>query len=141
MTTETEPAVEGALLMREVRDHAAIAEVLREKVNSLTSPRKKHARLQAAILSSVSEASLLPGDQLPPEPELARATGMSLGTVRRCLTRMAAEGLKFRNFYAGCTVCASSRSVLMTGQRSSQRTPMTRSRPSPNGSMSIAPGT
>lgn len=32
------------------------------------------------------------------------------------LDRMAAEGLKFRNFYAGCTVCASSRSVLMTGQ-------------------------
>ena len=29
------------------------------------------------------------------------------------LDRMAAEGLKFRNFYAGCTVCASSRSVLM----------------------------
>lgn len=32
------------------------------------------------------------------------------------LDRMAAEGLRFRNFYAGCTVCASSRSVLMTGQ-------------------------
>ncbi len=32
------------------------------------------------------------------------------------LDRMAAEGLQFRNFYAGCTVCASSRSVLMTGQ-------------------------
>lgn len=32
------------------------------------------------------------------------------------LDRMAEEGLRFRNFYAGCTVCASSRSVLMTGQ-------------------------
>ena len=32
------------------------------------------------------------------------------------LDRMAAEGLRFRNFYAGCTVCAPSRSVLMTGQ-------------------------
>ena len=32
------------------------------------------------------------------------------------LDRMAAEGMRFRNFYAGCTVCASSRSVLMTGQ-------------------------
>lgn len=32
------------------------------------------------------------------------------------LDRMASEGLRFRNFYAGCTVCASSRSVLMTGQ-------------------------
>lgn len=32
------------------------------------------------------------------------------------LDRMAAEGLKFTQFYAGCTVCAPSRSVLMTGQ-------------------------
>ena len=32
------------------------------------------------------------------------------------LDRMAAQGLKFTQFYAGATVCAPSRSVLMTGQ-------------------------
>ncbi len=32
------------------------------------------------------------------------------------LDRMAAEGMKFTQFYAGSTVCAPSRSVLMTGQ-------------------------
>jgi arylsulfatase A-like enzyme len=32
------------------------------------------------------------------------------------LDRMAAEGLRFTRFYAGSTVCAPSRSVLMTGQ-------------------------
>ena len=32
------------------------------------------------------------------------------------LDRMARQGLRFRQFYAGCTVCAPSRSVLMTGQ-------------------------
>lgn len=32
------------------------------------------------------------------------------------LDRMAAEGLRFTQFYAGATVCAPSRSVLMTGQ-------------------------
>ena len=32
-----------------------------------------------------------------------------------CLDKMAAEGLRFTNFYAGCTVCAPSRCVLMTG--------------------------
>ena len=32
------------------------------------------------------------------------------------LDEMARGGMQFRNFYAGCTVCASSRSVLMTGQ-------------------------
>ena len=30
--------------------------------------------------------------------------------------RLAAEGMRFTQFYAGCTVCAPSRSVLMTGQ-------------------------
>ena len=32
------------------------------------------------------------------------------------LDRMAAEGMKFTNFYAGCTVCAPSRCTLMTGK-------------------------
>ncbi len=32
------------------------------------------------------------------------------------LDQMATEGIQFRNMYAGCTVCAPSRSVLMTGQ-------------------------
>jgi arylsulfatase A-like enzyme len=32
-----------------------------------------------------------------------------------CLDRMAGEGLRFTHFYAGATVCAPSRSVLMTG--------------------------
>lgn len=32
------------------------------------------------------------------------------------LDQMAREGMKFTRFYAGCTVCAPSRSVLMTGQ-------------------------
>jgi arylsulfatase A-like enzyme len=37
-----------------------------------------------------------------------------IGTPR--LDQMAAEGLRFTQFYAGATVCAPSRSVLMTGQ-------------------------
>lgn len=32
------------------------------------------------------------------------------------LDRMAAEGVRFKQFYAGCTVCAPSRGVLMTGR-------------------------
>src|SRR4030081_3023125 len=32
------------------------------------------------------------------------------------LDRMAAEGMRFTNFYAGCTVCAPSRCTLMTGK-------------------------
>ena len=37
------------------------------------------------------------------------------------LDRMAAEGMRFTQFYAGCTVCAPSRSVLMTGLHTGQR--------------------
>ena len=33
-----------------------------------------------------------------------------------CLDKMAREGMRFTQFYAGATVCAPSRSVLMTGQ-------------------------
>ena len=32
------------------------------------------------------------------------------------IDRMAREGLRFTSFYAGCTVCAPSRSALLTGQ-------------------------
>jgi arylsulfatase A-like enzyme len=32
-----------------------------------------------------------------------------------CLDRLAAEGIRFTDFYAGCTVCAPSRAALMTG--------------------------
>jgi arylsulfatase A-like enzyme len=39
------------------------------------------------------------------------------------LDRMAREGLLFTQFYAGSTVCAPSRSVLMTGQHAG-RTPI-----------------
>ena len=37
-----------------------------------------------------------------------------------CLDRMAREGMRFTQFYAGATVCAPSRSVLMTGQHQGQ---------------------
>ncbi|HEY1108406.1 MAG TPA: arylsulfatase, partial [Opitutaceae bacterium] len=38
------------------------------------------------------------------------------------LDRMAAEGMRFTQFYAGSTVCAPSRSVLMTGQHTGHTT-------------------
>ncbi|QDT65509.1 Arylsulfatase [Calycomorphotria hydatis] len=38
------------------------------------------------------------------------------------LDQMAAEGMRFRNFYAGATVCAPSRCVLMTGKHTGRGT-------------------
>jgi DNA-binding GntR family transcriptional regulator len=69
----------------------------------------KHVRLQAAILAAIAEGVLGAGDQLPPEPVLADGVGLSLGTIRRCLTHLANEGVVSREhgrgtFIAGLTL-------------------------------------
>jgi GntR family transcriptional regulator len=51
----------------------------------------KHVRLRNAVLSAIRKGHFRPGDQLPPEQELSRAVGLSLGTVQRALTRLAAD--------------------------------------------------
>jgi len=58
--------------------------------------------------------------------------------------RMAKEGLRFTNFYAGCAVCAPSRCVLMTGQhtghahvRSNKATPPEGQEPIPADTVTI----
>src|SRR5260370_7972821 len=51
----------------------------------------KHVRLRNAVLSAIRKGHFRPGDQLPPEQELSKAVGGSLGTVQRALTRLAAD--------------------------------------------------
>ena len=51
----------------------------------------KHVRLRNAVLSAIRKGHFRPGDQLPPEQELSRAVGLSLGTVQRALARLAAD--------------------------------------------------
>lgn len=51
----------------------------------------KHVRFRNAILSVIRQGHFRPGDQLPPEQELSKAVGLSLGTVQRALTRLAAD--------------------------------------------------
>jgi uncharacterized sulfatase len=86
--------------------------------------------LAAALLgacSSVAETAESAEVQAPPRPNIVLVLADDLGygdlgcygqaviqTPR--LDRMAAEGMRFTDFYAGSTVCAPSRSVLMTGQ-------------------------
>lgn len=81
--------------------------------------------LLACILSAASSAALHAADDAPP-PNIIFILADDLGygdlgcygqqrirTPR--LDQMAAEGMRFTNFYAGSTVCAPSRCVLMTG--------------------------
>jgi uncharacterized sulfatase len=79
-------------------------------------------RLLALIL--LGAAFALPADAKPPNIVLILADDLGYGQLgcfgsKRIQTphldRMAAEGAKFIQFYAGSTVCAPSRSVLMTG--------------------------
>jgi GntR family transcriptional regulator len=51
----------------------------------------KHVRLKQAVLSAIRKGYLKPGDQLPPEQELSKAVGLSLGTVQRALSSLATE--------------------------------------------------
>jgi GntR family transcriptional regulator len=51
----------------------------------------KHMRLRNAVLSAIRKGYLRPGDQLPPELELSKAVGLSLGTVQRALGSLATE--------------------------------------------------
>ena len=51
----------------------------------------KHVRLKQAVLSAIRKGYLKPGDQLPPEQELSKAVGLSLGTVQRALGNLATE--------------------------------------------------
>ena len=93
--------------------------------------RHSHAR-PLTLLSAVILAFGLPQrpaaaqvDDRPPNIVLILADDLgyadlgSYGQARIAtprLDRMAAEGMRFTRFYAGSTVCAPSRSVLMTGQ-------------------------
>jgi DNA-binding GntR family transcriptional regulator len=51
----------------------------------------KHVRLRNAVLAAIRKGHLKAGDQLPPEQELSKAVGLSLGTVQRALSNLASE--------------------------------------------------
>jgi len=81
------------------------------------------AGLAAALLAGLPAA---PAASAPRKPNIIFILADDLGygdlgcygqkVIRTpCLDRMAAEGMRFTDFYAGSTVCAPSRCVLMTG--------------------------
>jgi DNA-binding GntR family transcriptional regulator len=77
---------------------------IRRYLSEAPASGAKHTRLQNAILSAISDGVLNAGDQLPPEPEIAEGSGLSLGTVRRCLTHLATDGVVSRQHGRGTFV-------------------------------------
>jgi arylsulfatase A-like enzyme len=83
-----------------------------------------HQMLFASCLTSVLALTAV-ADARPPNVVLILADDLGYGDLgcygqKRIQTpnidRLAKEGMRFTDFYAGCTVCAPSRCVLMTGK-------------------------
>ncbi|WP_162175176.1 GntR family transcriptional regulator [Fodinicurvata fenggangensis] len=53
----------------------------------------KQSRLQHAIVDAMAEYRLQAGDQIPPEIDLSKILGVSLGTTQRSLGALARQGL------------------------------------------------
>jgi len=73
--------------MAEQNLNHVVAEFAQETVPGVP----KHVRLRNAVLAAIRKGHLKAGDQLPPEQELSRAVGLSLGTVQRALSNLASE--------------------------------------------------
>src|SRR5260370_16445407 len=67
----------------------------------------KHVRLRNAVLSAIRKGHFRPGDQLPPEQELSKAVGVSVGRVERGLTRLAADRALTREHGRGTFIARS----------------------------------
>lgn len=64
----------------------------------------KYAQLREMLSAAIRSGHWKPGGQLPPERELARLTGYSLGTVQRALRELADEGIVVRTQGSGTYV-------------------------------------
>jgi GntR family transcriptional regulator len=77
---------------------------LRRRVDDARSGETRHSRLRAALVDLLAEGFWAPGDKLPPETELARASGLSLGTAQKALGMLAREGVLVRRHGHGTFV-------------------------------------
>jgi DNA-binding GntR family transcriptional regulator len=84
-----------------------LAHLRAEFAHAETPDLPKHVRLRNAVLSAIRKGHFRPGDQLPPEQELSRAVGVSLGTVQRALTRLAADRALTREHGRGTFIARS----------------------------------
>jgi arylsulfatase A-like enzyme len=105
----------------------------------------------ASALAGCRAAGLAPGARAARKPNIVYIMADDLGIGHLgCygqeliktpnIDRIAAEGLRFTQCYSGSTVCAPSRSCLMTGQHTGHTTVRSNSAPGPGGGAVKAPG-
>ncbi len=56
----------------------------------------KYKQLRELLRQEIDNEKLKPGDKIPPEDEIAKKYGVSLGTVRQAEAELANEGLILR---------------------------------------------
>lgn len=66
----------------------------------------KYVALRAAIMRMIEHRHWQTGDKLPPEQEMTRLTGVSLGTVQKALGTLAADGVLKREQGRGTFVAS-----------------------------------
>jgi len=82
-----------------------------ERLRSLLAARgasdePRHIRLRSAMLEVMAQGLWSAGDKLPPEKDIAKAVGLSLGTVQKALARLAAGNVVVRRHGHGTFVSA-----------------------------------
>ncbi|MFC3695767.1 GntR family transcriptional regulator [Chenggangzhangella methanolivorans] len=82
----------------------AMAELRRRVEDAAQQDEPRHLRLRAAILGMIADGLWTPGDKLPAETELARASGLSLGTAQKALGALARDGALIRRHGHGTFV-------------------------------------
>ena len=99
MSTETgRDAVPGG-------ERLAALERLRVRVQrTADSDEPRYSRLRTAFLDALAAGDWPPGDKLPPETEIAKAVGLSLGTVQKALARLAGDRVLVRRHGHGTFV-------------------------------------
>jgi len=59
--------------------------------------RALYRGVESLIRDLISKGRIIPGDLIPPEPQLAAALGVSQGTVKKAIANLVFEGLLYRH--------------------------------------------
>lgn len=93
------------------RDRTNPSELLEKYLHPPVSGVSKYAQLRETLTAAIRAGHWKPGGQLPPERELVRMTGFSLGTVQRALRELASDGLLVRTQGSGTYVAENRRAI------------------------------
>ncbi len=94
-----------------VARQSVIAEIRTRFAQFADSGMPKYLQLRRAILASIEDDILAPGDQIPPEEKLTSVLGISHGTVRRALGHLAAGGFVTREHGRGTFIAKHQRAI------------------------------